>query len=156
MKKAILSTSDQDLIESLASEELYANRHYMYAAACSQAQQLKGFQKFYESEATDELEHWQGWRDIANDYGFEIEMPATKGVDFKDDTPLAVATLSYKLELGLMEKYEKAHGEAESVSLKVDIQKYIKIQRRSVGQFADLLAEIESVGVGLVNLRLMQ
>ena len=51
-EKAILSTSDQDLIESLASEELYANRHYMYAAACSQAQQLKGFQKFYESEAT--------------------------------------------------------------------------------------------------------
>ena len=53
-----------------------------------------------------------------------------KGVDFKDDTPLAVATLSYKLELGLMEKYEKAHGEAESVSLKVDIQKYIKIQHQ--------------------------
>jgi ferritin len=154
MKKAILSVSDQDLIQSLAAEELYANRHYLYAASCSQSRQLLGFQKFYEGEAEEELEHWQGWRDIANDYGFEIEMPATKAVEFKDETVEGVLTTSYKLELGLMKEYEKAYDEAESNSLKVDIQKYITKQRKAVGQYADLLAEVESVGVGFVNMRL--
>jgi ferritin len=154
MKKAIISISDQDLIQSLAAEELYANRHYLYAASCSQAKQLQGFQKFYEAEAANELEHWVGWRDIANDYGFEIEVPSTKEVEFKSDEVVAVLQLSYDLELGLMKKYEKAHEKADSVSLKIDIQKYIKFQRKAVGEYADLLAEVESVGVGFVNLRL--
>lgn len=154
MKKAIISISDQDLIQSLAAEELYANRHYLYAASCSQAKQLQGFQKFYEAEAANELEHWVGWRDIANDYGFEIEVPSTKEVEFKSDEVVAVLQLSYDLELGLMKKYEKAHEKADSVSLKIDIQKYIKFQRKAVGEYADLLAEVESVGVGFVNQRL--
>jgi ferritin len=154
MKKAIISISDQDLIQSLAAEELYANRHYLYAAVCSQKSQLQGFQKFYEAEAVSEQEHWQGWRDIANDYGFEIEVPSTKEVEFKSDEVVAVLQTSYDLELGLMKKYEKAYDKAESNSLKVDIQKYIKFQRMAVGEYADLLAEVESVGVGFVNLRL--
>jgi ferritin len=154
MKKAIISISDQDLIQSLAAEELYANRHYLYAAVCSQKSQLQGFQKFYEAEAANELEHWVGWRDIANDYGFEIEVPSTKEVEFKSDEVVAVLQTSYDLELGLMKKYEKAHEKADSVSLKIDIQKYIKFQRKAVGEYADLLAEVESVGVGFVNLRL--
>lgn len=158
MKKAILSTSDQDLIQELASQELYANRHYLYAASCSQAKQLLGFQKFYEAEAVSEMDHWTGWRDIANDYGFEIEMPSTKAVEFKSDETVAVLKLSYDLELGLMRRYEAAWNDAESVSLKVDIQKYIKVQRKAVGEYADLLAEIESQGdngVSFVNNRLM-
>ena len=155
MKKAIISISDQDLIQSLAAEELYANRHYLYAASCSQAKQLQGFQKFYEAEAVSEQEHWQGWRDIANDYGFEIEVPSTKEVEFKSDEVVAVLQLSYDLELGLMKKYEKAHEKADSVSVRIDIQKYIKFQRKAVGEYADLLAEVESVGVGFVNLRLL-
>jgi ferritin len=156
MKKAIICISDQDLIQSLAAEELYANRHYLYAAACSQTKQLQGFQKFYEAEAVSELEHWQGWRDISNDYGFEIEVPSTKEVVFKDESVVGVLTASYDLELGLMKKYDKAYDKAESNSLKVDIQKYLKIQRKAVGEYADLLAEVESVGVGFVNLRLLQ
>jgi ferritin len=154
MKTAILSTSDQDLIQDLAPNELYANRHYLYAASCSQAKSLLGFQKLYEGEAAEELEHWTKWRDIANDYGFELEMPSTKEVEFKKDDVVSVLTISYELELGLWKKYEKAYEDADSVSLKTDIQKFITIQRKAVGQYADLLAEIESVGVGFVNQRL--
>lgn len=154
MKKSILSTSDEDLIQELAAEELYASHHYLYAASCSQARQLLGFQKFYEHEAGEELEHWEKWRDIANDYGLELEMPQTKEVEFKDETVEGVLKTSYNLELSLMKKYEKAWGDADSVALKVDIEKFITTQRKAVGQYADLLSEVESVGVGFVNQRL--
>ena len=155
MKTSILSTSDEDIIQGLAPNELYANRHYLYAASCTQKQQLLGFQKFFEGEAVEELEHWQKWRDIANDYGFEIEMPSTKEVEFKDETIEGIIKASYDLELGLFKTYEKACAKAQSESVKVDIRKFIKIQRKSVGTYADLIAEIESVGVGFVNMRLL-
>ena len=158
MKKPILKKADQDVVQSLSGEELYANRHYMYAASCSQKQQLLGFQKFYEEEAQDELRHWTMLRDLANDYGFELEMFSTKAVEFESDKPQDVLSISYDLEFGLLEKYEKAYEQVDSISLKIDLQKFIEIQRKSVGQFADLIAEIESqgeVGVSFVNQRLL-
>jgi len=152
--KKYLEQPDVDALNNRAADEQLANRSYQYAANCMQKKQLRGFQAYFEAEATAELSHYQKLRDFANDMGEELDTPSTKEIAFKSDEIVNILNYFLKLESDLLEAYEEMWTEARRVAVKVFAQKMIKIQTESVGEVLDLLAEIESVGVGFVNQRL--
>jgi len=50
------------------------------------------------------------------------------------------------MELELAEFYEDFHEATSDLTLKVYIQKYVEIQRHSVGEYGDLIARVERCG----------
>ncbi len=156
MKEPIVGKTDRDLIQELANAELTANHLYLYAASCALAKHLTGFVAYFDDEANNELAHWRKLRNIANDCGFELEMEAIDEVEFDGETIQDALNGAYKAEVSLMKQYEKAYQKADSVALKTVFQDFAKAQLEAVGEIADLIAEIDSVGVGLVNQRLLK
>jgi hypothetical protein len=53
-----------------------------------------------------------------------------------------------------LDAYEMDYKEAERVATKTFLQSQIQEQTKGVGEILDLLAEVQTVGLGLVNLRL--
>ena len=154
MKSNLLSRPDLDAINSRGGDEMYASHAYLYAASCFQKQSLFGFQKWAEAEAAAELTHRKKLQDFCNNMGSEIEMYSTKAIEFKDETVIGILTFLFNMEKTLLEAYEKAWEEADRIASKSLFQEMVDIQVDGVGEVGDLIAEVESVGVGFVNQRL--
>lgn len=154
MKKSVVIKTDGDLLQSLSNSELSANHLYLYAANCALRKNLLGFVAFFDKEAKDELKHYKRLREAANNCGIELEMEETPEIEFSGNTIEAALNGAYEAELALMKQYEKAVDKVENIGLKTLFMEFCLIQLEAVGSIADLLAEVESVGVGFVNLRL--
>jgi ferritin len=140
--KSLLSSHDMELLNEAAQHELYASNYYKYVAACMQRAGLFGAQKFFEKESGDEIEHYYLLRDFVNDMGAEIETPAIdEPKSLKEDDCLkCVLEAAYQLELELYEFYSKFYTTAKAPAVQVALIDFVNIQRKSVGEYGDLLA----------------
>lgn len=154
LKKQIISNADLKLLNDAVEKELFASNHYKYAASCTQKQGLFGVQKFFESESSDEITHYYKVRDFANDMGAEVDMPLIDEVEFKDETLMGILSESYDLELALKEQYMNAWKKADDVSVKVFLQDMVEIQTKAVGEYGDLIAQLEQYGVALFDMNI--
>jgi ferritin len=145
--KSLLSSSDKELLNEAAEHELYASNYYKYVAACMQRSGLFGAQKFFEKESADEISHYYMLRDFVNDMGCEIETPAIDAPKpLKDDDCLkCVLEAAYQLELELYEFYSKFYTTAKAPAVQVALIDFVNIQRKSVGEYGDLLARYSKV-----------
>lgn len=132
--------------KSIASE-LYASNLYKHIANQAQRLGLFGVQAFYLKESADELTHYQKLVDYMNDMGdvatvAEVPLMKDKITNIKD-----ALEISYETELSLMNQYQKFYEEAEDgysdCITATFIIELLQIQRKAVGEYADLIARFE-------------
>lgn len=124
--------------------ELYASHLYKHIANQLQRLGYFGAQKFFLSESADELEHYQRHVDFINDRGSVAAVPALADVVDTVASLRDALELAYDTELGLQENYADWFGRVDVVTQQ-HLWQFIEIQRKSVGEYGDLLARLELV-----------
>jgi bacterioferritin (cytochrome b1) len=154
MKTSLLPIADCKLLNEAVQRELYASNFYKYAASCCQKQGLFGAQKFFEAEAADETTHYFKIRDFMNDMGDEAEMPEIMEVEFKKEKLADIFDAAYELEKGLGDFYNKFYFGTKCAPVQTFLIKMVNIQRKSVGEYGDKIAQLEQYGVALFDIEL--
>jgi ferritin len=154
MKTSLLPIADCKLLNEAVQRELYASNFYKYAASCCQKQGLFGAQKFFEGEAADETTHYYKVRDFMNDMGDEAEMPEIMEVEFKKEKLADIFSAAYDLEKDLGDFYNKFYFGTKCAPVQTFLIKMVDIQRKSVGEYGDKIAQLEQYGVALFDIEL--
>jgi len=154
MKKSILSKSDLKFLSERGLDELTASNTYRYARTCFLKKNLLGFVAFFKQEAKDELKHRTILENFANDMGAELEMPAIPAVEFESDEPMAILEHLYQMELDLLAEYESGFENADRGAVRSLCKDMVDIQIEGVGAISDLIAQVESTSVEIVDLTL--
>lgn len=143
MPSSLIKPEIKKWFEKSITSELSAHNRYKYLAAQCQSMGLFGSQKFFLRESEDELTHYQKLVDFVNDMGDVLGMPSIPKVDDKVSNIEDALEVAYDAELALLKQYKQFYEEAED---KYDdcitstfLLKFLKIQRKSVGQFNDLI-----------------
>jgi ferritin len=155
LMKSLLSTSDLDFLDERGKDEIFASHVYRYGATCFLKKNLLGFVNFCRTESGEELAHRTKLEMFANDMGAELEMPSIPAISFPDETPEGILTYIHDMEVKLLQAYEKGAEDSDRMAVKKLCLDMIEVQTEGVGAIKDLLAEIESTGVGFVNQRLL-
>ena len=153
--KPLISNSDLKPLNKVGEMELYASNAYRYSSTCMLSKNLLGFVKYMRQESADELEHRTKLELFANDMGTELDVPTIKAVEFPSEEPMAILQFLLKMEVELLEAYELMVEDADREAVRVLAREMVEIQTEGVGGINDLIAEVESVGVGFVNMRLL-
>lgn len=119
--KLLLKQEVVNILNEAGSLEMYA--HLMYQHIANNLQRLGFFnlQKYFLAESGEELEHYNKLADYTNDMGGMLEVPALKQVPVKVTSIMDALTNAYTLEVNFLKKY----------------------QRKSVGQYGDLISRFE-------------
>ena len=146
--KSLLSANMKKWLQKSVESELYASSFYKHSANQLQRLGYFGGQAYYLKESADELEHYQGIVDFVNDMGDVVSVPKIDGVTDEIKSIGDTLDLAYELELDLLNQYKEFYEIAEDEDMAVAefLLKYIKIQRKSVGEYGDLIARYKKCG----------
>lgn len=146
MQTANLLPKPTELILNKAVQsELYASHLYKHIANQMQRVGYFGAQKFFAGESADELAHYQKIADFMNDMGCMASTPALPACAEKPATLVDAIALGYETELQLMRDYGKWYAECQCVFTRQFMLQFLEFQRKSVGEYADLLARLKLV-----------
>jgi len=135
------------MLETFVNKELYAQ--YFYRSLANAMQQIGyfGAQKYFLAEAASEGEHYQKHVNFLNDVGVMPKLapipsaPAPQGIKeaFKS---------AFDTEYQLCKDYKQATAQALTKDIEVfgHLQEFVDIQRKSVGEYGDLLARLDLCG----------
>ena len=124
--------------------ELYASHLYRHVANQLQRLGYFGAQKFFLGEAADELEHYQRHVDYINDRGSVADVPALADAIDPVGSLRDALELAYETELDLQDLYAGWYAAVDVITQQHLLQ-FIEIQRKSVGEYGDLLARLDRV-----------
>lgn len=130
-----------NLNEAIAAE-LFASNLYKHVANQLQRLGYFGAAKFFRGESADELEHYQRLADYFNDRGGVADVPAVPAMTETIGGLLDAVRTAFDTERTLGEDYERWYAEADVTTQQFLLQ-FIEIQRKSVGEFGDLLARLD-------------
>ena len=136
------------LEKSLASE-LYASNLYKHFANQLQRLGYFGAQSFYLKESAEELTHYQKLADYINDMGWVAPIPAVPKISESVTGLMDALEKSYETEVDLMYQYQKFYEEAEDEGDCITASfliEFMQIQRRSVGEYGDLISKLKLGG----------
>ena len=153
MKKSILSKSDLKFLNERGGDEIVASNTYRYARTCLLKHNLLGFVKFFEQESKDELKHRTILENFANNMGAELDMPAIPSVTLPE-SPMDILLYLRQMELDLLAEYETGMDSCDRGALKSLCKDMVDIQIEGVGAISDLIAQVESTSVEIVDLTL--
>jgi hypothetical protein len=141
--KSLLSASMRKGLQSSIELELYQSN--LWKSLANQMQRLGffGSQKYFLAESAEELEHYQIIADFMNDMGDCADVPGLDAITDKVKTIGDALEIGYEMELEVYKKYKKFYEEANDEDCVVAqfLLKFLKIQRKSVGHYGDLLAK---------------
>ena len=142
MKQILLNTQEIEKLNEAGEQELIASNTYRYLASCMQKHGFFGAQKYFMKESDEERGHYTLLADYLNDRGCELEMPELPEIELEfTDLGQALAH-AYQMEVDLENKYVEYYGACGLVT-QVFLQKFLKIQRKSIGEYGDLLAKYD-------------
>lgn len=141
----LLDKATEDLLNKAVHAELYASHLYKHVANQMQRAGFFGTQKFFAGESADELTHYQKIADYMNDRGAMAKVPALEACTEKAANVAEAIELGYETELQLMRDYEKWYRECKCVTTQQFLLQFLELQRKSVGEYGDLLARISIV-----------
>ena len=144
--KSLLSKSDKEKLNEAVGLELRASNMYKYFATCMQKKGLFGFQSYFYKESEEELKHHKILTDFFNDRGDEADMPKVESVDEDGQTVLELFQLAYDFELDLEQFYTDFYNDTDDVTIKQFLLQFIEIQRKSVGEYGDIISKLEMCG----------
>jgi len=138
----LLDKPTEDMLNKAVHAELYASHLYKHIANQMQRAGFFGTQKFFAGESADELKHYQLIADYMNDRGAMAKVPALEAcTDVATDIVDAIE-LGYETELQLMRDYEKWYRECKCVTTQQFMLQFLETQRKSVGEYGDLLSRL--------------
>lgn len=128
--------------------ELFASNLYKHVANQLQRLGYFGAQKFFLSESSDELGHYQKIVDYINDRGLVATVPQIEMQDEKVTSLRDALTIGFETEKTLSEDYSEWFKQAfaEDVVTAQFFLQFIEHQRKSVGEYGDLLARLDRAG----------
>jgi ferritin len=138
----LLDKPTEDMLNKAVHAELYASHLYRHVSNQMQRVGFFGTQKFFAGESADELKHYQLIADYMNDRGAMAKVPALEAcTDVATDIVDAIE-LGYETELQLMRDYEKWYRECKCVTTQQFLLQFLETQRKSVGEYGDLLTRL--------------
>ena len=137
MKQKLIPANVESMLQQAVYEELYASHLYKHITNQLQALGYFGASKYFSGEYSQETGHYQSLADYLNDVGYVAEIPALDAIDEPVNSLLNAVQLAYDTEVGLMEKYSEWYQKSDPVTQQ-RLLKFIKIQRESAGELADL------------------
>lgn len=137
--------------------ELYASNLYKHVANQLQRLGYFGAQKFFLSESSDELGHYQKIVDYINDRGLVATVPQIEMQDEKVTSLRDALTIGFETEKALSEDYSEwfKQAMAEDVVTAQFLLQYIEHQRKSIGEYGDLIARLDRAGANEAALLLI-
>jgi len=144
---SLLKPDIKKWLNKSVESELYASNLYKHIANQLQRLGFFGSQKYFLNESSEELTHYQKLVDYTNDMGDVIEIPQVPKIAHSVKSIKDALKVAYDFELSLMEDYQKFYEEAEDkysdCITATFIIELINIQRRSVGEYGDLIARYD-------------
>jgi ferritin len=126
--------------------ELHAANKYKYFATCLQYKGYFGCQKYFNAEAEEELKHHRILTDFMNDRGDEADMPKVEAIDEDHDELLSAFMSAYDFEVELEEFYQDFYKSTKDVTIQQFLLQFLEIQKKSIGEYGDLIARLELCG----------
>lgn len=128
--------------------ELFASNLYKHVANQLQRLGYFGAQKFFLSESSDELGHYQKIVDYINDRGLVATVPQIEMQEEKVTSLRDALAIGFETEKTLSEDYSEWFKQAfaEDVVTAQFFLQFIEHQRKSVGEYGDLLARLDRAG----------
>ena len=139
-----LSPEIETVLADAVHAELFASHLYKHVANQLQRLGYFGAQKFFLNESQDELGHYQRHVDYVNDRGGVVGLPALADVTDTVASLRDALELAYDTELTLQENYAQWYGQVDVITQQHLLQ-FIELQRKSVGEYGDLLARLDRV-----------
>lgn len=128
--------------------ELFASNLYKHVANQLQRLGYFGAQKFFLSESSDELGHYQKIVDYINDRGLVASVPQIEAMDEKITSLRDALTVGFETEKALGEDYAEWYKAAfaEDVVTAQFLLQFIEHQRKSIGEYGDLISRLDRAG----------
>lgn len=126
--------------------ELYASHLYQHIANQMERLGYFGTATFFRHESADELTHYQKIASYMNDMGTVAPVPAIEAIDSPVTSIMDGLMLAYNAEKDLLFQYQSFYDNAEEAGDCVTatfLIDYLQLQRRSVGEFGDLISRFE-------------
>lgn len=136
------------ILNDAIHSELFASNLYKHVANQLQRLGYFGAQKFFLGESSDELGHYQKIVDYINDRGLVASVPQIEMQDEKVTSLRDALTIGFETEKALGDDYNEWYKQAfaEDVVTAQFLLQYIEHQRKSIGEFSDLLARLDRAG----------
>lgn len=144
MKQVLISESCVEKFNQALYQEMYVSHLYHHVANHMQMLGYFGAQKFFMGESQDELTHFQKVVDFLNDIGSVAKMPSIPAMDEEVDSLMGALQMAYDQEVELLNFYSDFYKMADPTCQEV-LLGFIKIQRKSSGEYADLIARLEII-----------
>ena len=145
--KSLLPKAIEAMLNEAVQSELYASHLYKHVANQLQRIGYFGAQKFFASESADELEHYQKHADFLNDRGTVAKVPMLEAITDPVASLRDALEIAYETELQLGKDYDRWYkASADEPSVQQHLLQFIEIQRKSVGEYGDLLARMDRAG----------
>jgi len=138
----LLDKPTEDMLNKAVHAELYASHLYRHVSNQMQRVGFFGTQKFFAGESADELKHYQLIADYMNDRGTSAKVPALEACTEVVTDIVDAIELGYETELQLMRDYEKWYRECKCVTTQQFMLQFLETQRKSVGEYGDLLTRL--------------
>lgn len=146
--KNLLAKANETNLNDAIAAEFYAS--HLYAHIANQLQRIGyfGAQKHFASESSDELEHYRKIADYMNDRGTVAKVPMVEAMNETITTLRDAIEAAYETELQLGKDYSRWYMAAmqdDPVTAQFLLE-FIEIQRKSVGEYGDLIARLDRAG----------
>ena len=142
----LLDKPTEDMLNKAVHAELYASHLYRHVANQMQRIGFFGTQKFFAGESADELKHYQLIADYMNDRGTSAKVPALEACTELATDIVDAIELGYETELQLMRDYAQWYADCKCEITKQFLLQFIEHQRKSVGEFGDLISRLDRAG----------
>lgn len=144
--KSLLTKEYRDKIIEAIGFEIGASNAYKQLANYMEYIGYFGSRDFFQKESNEELKHYQTWADFMNQRGDVADVPTIVASNEKPKTLKECFKMYYERELELSEFYNEWYMSCDDASIHERLIDFVKIQRESVGEAGDFLAEIEACG----------
>ena len=136
------------ILNDAIHSELFASNLYKHVANQLQRLGYFGAQKFFLSESSDELGHYQKIVDYINDRGLVATVPQIEMQNEKVTSLRDALTIGFDTEKALSEDYSEWFKQAfaEDVVTAQFFLQFIEHQRKSLGEYGDLIARLDRAG----------
>jgi ferritin len=149
---SLLSAESNKTLQSAVASELYASA--LYKSLSNQLQRLGyfGAQKFFAAESAHELDHYQLIADYMSDMGGTAKIPTVPAPEEKIEGLRDSIEAAFDTELQLMRDYAQWYAECKCEITKQFLLQFIEHQRKSVGEFGDLISRLDRAGTDVCAL----
>ena len=145
--KSLLSKTVEGMLNEAVQSELYASNLYKHVANQLQRLGYFGAQKFFAGESANELTHYQKHADFLNDRGTVAKIPMIEAITDPIGSLSDALEIAYETEMQLGKDYERWYKAcAEDVTVQQFLLQFLEEQRKSVGEYGDLLSRLARAG----------